>query len=131
MIKPPHPLDIVLQQIRPEGSDVFEVTKNFLATKSVSTFLQESKVTYLFTSQVHHLFPHSAPDAVPQAWDIQEGIQGRSISPATFLVEQSLQILSFVLTQACPPLTFGVGIPMHAVEADLAVDMPVRRVPFV
>ena len=66
---------------------MFKVMKNFLATQSVSRFLQKSKVTCLFTSQVHHLFPHTAPDAVPEAGEVQEVIQSGGISPATSLME--------------------------------------------
>ena len=50
MIEPPHPLDVILQQSGPEASDVFEVMKSFLVNESVSKSLQDSEVTYLFTS---------------------------------------------------------------------------------
>ena len=50
MIEPPHPLNVILQQSGPEASDMFEALKNFLVNESVSKLLQDSEVTYRFTS---------------------------------------------------------------------------------
>ena len=50
MMEPPHSLDVILQQSELEASDIFKVLKDFLVSKSVSQIMQDSEVTYYFTS---------------------------------------------------------------------------------